>query len=311
MKHLTTLLLFLSLIVLATSCKYYRQDVILQTETSRNWKVAKTTLESSYKINRGDWLEIQLFTNKGELILDPNSDYARQVAGTMMFQGGGSNISSGFSGSGSTGGGGASAGIGGSSENTSQKGKFQVYPDGYIILPMIGRVRVDSLTYPKVDSLLAAKFEPFYEERFVITRSAFRRIFYLTAIGGSTGGSGGGGGMSLGSSRVLPILHDNTHLLEVISMAGGMQAFSKASQVRIIRGDLKNPQVQIVNLQTIEGMMAADLMVQPNDIIYVEPGRRPIIEALKDFSPLISTVLGLSSLTLSTILAFRAFSSKY
>jgi len=300
MKHSSTLVLLL-LLAFLSSCQYYRQDIILQTEANRNWTKAKADLEQSYRLNRGDWIEITVYTNKGEGFFDPNSDFARQISGTNIMTGvsgtGGGNVGVNSS---------SSLGAIGAGDNTSQKGRFQITTDGFAVLPMVGKIKLDSLTYRQADSLLASKFAQFYEDPFVITRSALRRVFYLTSINGS-----GGAASMQGGSKVISIQHDRTHLLEVITLAGGLQAFTKAAKVRIIRGDLKNPQVQVVNLHTIESIMTADLLIMPNDIIYVEAGRRPLVEAFKDFAPFISTILGLSSLTLSTILAFRAFGTKY
>jgi hypothetical protein len=48
-------------------------------------------------------------------------------------------------------------------------------------------------------------------------------------------------------------------------------------------------------LTTIDGMRRASLQVEPNDIIYVEPIRRPVYETLSDAQPyfsLIGSVVG-------------------
>jgi polysaccharide biosynthesis/export protein len=107
---------------------------------------------------------------------------------------------------------------------------------------------------------------------------------------------------------MIALQHDNTNLFEVLATAGGIQAFSKGDKIRIIRGDLKNPSVQIVDVTTLEGIMAADLTIRPNDIIYVEPGRRVFVQAFSDYNPFIATILGTTSIFLSTLIAIRAFS---
>jgi polysaccharide export outer membrane protein len=70
----------------------------------------------------------------------------------------------------------------------------------------------------------------------------------------------------------------------------------KANNIRIIRGNLKNPRVQQIDLSTLDGMRRANLQVEPNDIIYVEPIRRPFLDALADAGPIIS----LASVLLTT-----------
>ena len=53
--------------------------------------------------------------------------------------------------------------------------------------------------------------------------------------------------------------------------------------------------MQQIDLSTLDGMRRANLQVEPNDIIYVEPVRRPLLDALVDAAP----ILNLSSLVLT------------
>jgi polysaccharide biosynthesis/export protein len=287
-----------------SSCKYYKQDIMFQTEKSRNWVAeAKNNIEHTYRIKKHDLIEVQIFTNKGEILLDPNSELARQL--TLVGAGGIGGTQQGVGGSL---GGGASVGST-NTENTTQIGRYQVDEKGRVNLPLIGFIKIDSMTYEEVDSFLAKQFASYYEDPFVICRVANRRVYYISGqgAGGSTGGGGGGGGGIAGSSRMIALQHDNTHIFEILAAVGGVQAFSKVGKIRIIRGNLKDPMVQVLSLSTIESIMSADLIVQPNDIIYVEPGRRPFVEAFKDYAPVITSVFGVFSITLSTIIAVRAF----
>jgi hypothetical protein len=119
---------------------------------------------------------------------------------------------------------------------------------------------------------------------------------------------------------VIPLANDNMNLLEVLALAGGVDGNGggggglyryggKTSNIRIIRGDLKNPQVEQIDLSTIAGMRKANLQMEPNDIIYIEPVRRHFLEGLTDAGPVIGvigSVLGTISVTLSLILLARS-----
>ncbi len=65
--------------------------------------------------------------------------------------------------------------------------------------------------------------------------------------------------------------NENTNLFDFIASSGGMPGNSNASKIKIIRGDLKDPKVYLVDLSTIEGMKAAELTLQAGDIIYIQP----------------------------------------
>ncbi|GAA4046249.1 hypothetical protein GCM10022409_35420 [Hymenobacter glaciei] len=151
---------------------------------------------------------------------------------------------------------------------------------------MVGRVKLSGLSLLQADSMLARMFDVYYKESFVTTRVANNRVIMLGAAGG----------------QVIPLANDNMNLLEVLALAGGLDGGGggggggggsnrnggRADNIRIIRGDLKNPRVQQIDLSTLDGMRRASLQVEPNDIIYVEPIRRPLLDALTDAAPLLS-----------------------
>jgi polysaccharide biosynthesis/export protein len=78
-----------------------------------------------------------------------------------------------------------------------------------------------------------------------------------------------------------------------LAKAGGIQD-GKAHRIKLIRGDLKNPQVYLIDLSTIEGMTKANLTLQANDIIYVEPRDKvpqKVLEAITPYLTLLTTFL--------------------
>ena len=57
--------------------------------------------------------------------------------------------------------------------------------------------------------------------------------------------------------------------------------------MKLIRGDLRNPQIQLIDLSTIEGVKQSNLLLQANDIIYVEPTRNLSESILVKISPIV------------------------
>jgi polysaccharide export outer membrane protein len=120
--------------------------------------------------------------------------------------------------------------------------------------------------------------------------------------GMGAGGGGGAGGMMLmqNRARVVNLEYENMNIFEVLAMAGGIGMYAHAEKIRIIRGNLRDPQVILINLRTVASAKKSDLRIFPNDIIYVEPGRRIVFEALGDVSGIISLVLSFTTLLLLT-----------
>jgi hypothetical protein len=143
---------------------------------------------------------------------------------------------------------------------------------------------------------LQIAYSQYYEQPFVVTRVTNNRIIVLGAVGG-------------GGGQVIPLSNDNMNLIEILAIAGGIDGGAigtsnsrtgRTTNIRLIRGDLKNPQIQIIDLSTFEGMRRANLQVEPNDIVYVEPIRRPFYEALADAGPVFGLAASLVSV-LSTL----------
>jgi len=238
----------------------------------------------NYTIQINDLLAVRVYTNNGERIIDPNGELQFGAPGGLLPTG--SNGSRTLSSVGQTG---AATQNSGSQAGESE---FLVQTDGFVRLPLVNRVRVSGLTLLQADSLLQVRYSEFYKGVFVTTRVTNNRVVVL----GSPGG------------KVVPLVNDNMNLLEVLAVAGGIdgsgagagslyRSGGKASNIRIIRGDLKNPQIEQIDLTTINGMRRANLQVEPNDIIYVEPVRRPFYDALNDASP----VLGLAGIALNAV----------
>jgi polysaccharide export outer membrane protein len=72
------------------------------------------------------------------------------------------------------------------------------------------------------------------------------------------------------------------NLFEVIALGGGLTNTAKAYNIRIVRGDLNNPEITVVNLATVKSMKETIVNIMPYDIIYIEPVRKPVTESISD-----------------------------
>jgi polysaccharide export outer membrane protein len=82
----------------------------------------------------------------------------------------------------------------------------------------------------------------------------------------------------------------------VLAQVGGPTALSKVKRVKVIRGNLSNPKVYLFDLRTLEGVKQADIIMQNNDIVYVEPIIKPVRQFVSDVSPIISLFISTVSL---------------
>lgn len=243
------------------SCRLYNQNILFKTK--ENVISSKTQIEQivsraekNYVIQKNDYIEIRVYTNKGEIIISPTNTTQTQPAPLIQ-----PNLNPG-------------AGQVSGNQFPLIFPSFLVEQDGYAKVPMIGSVKLENLTLNQADSLLEIQFAKFYEEPFVRTRYSNKRVIVLK---GQTG-------------TIFPLVNEKVTLIEVLAQTGGVGNDLRAKNIRLIRGDLQDPTVFVIDLSTIDGLTRQNLVLEPNDIVYVEPVRKPFLESLSDINPLITLI---------------------
>jgi polysaccharide export outer membrane protein len=285
-------------IFMVDGCGIYNQNIMFKTDKSvlpAGIALEAKRLEGNYLIKPNDYLVVRVFTNKGEKIIDPNDNFPavpntsnQTIGGQQTYTFGQANNNQAANPS-------AQQPITGQqpgSQNPQQQQGVQyqtlknqsylVKNDGFATLPMVGSVRLEGYSLSQADSLLAKAYNQYYEDCFVITRTLNRRVFLLGALGG----------------YVVPLENEKVNLIELLARHGGPHNYAKVSNIRLIRGDLQNPQVLLIDLSTIEGLRKHDLTLQPNDIIYVQPVRKTFFESIGDLAPILSLITGLATLVI-------------
>lgn len=206
------------------------------------------TVEKNYIIQKNDYLKLDVFSNKGERVIDPNPELSNTSA----------------------------------NQTTTAARQFTYLVDlnGIVKLPMVGELKLEGLTLRQAEEILQKEYQNYFKEPFVILSYTNKRVIVLGAVGG----------------QVIPMTNQNINLAEVLAMAKGLPNDAKVHNIRILRND----QVFIVDMSTIEGFKAGNMLIQPGDIVYVEPVRRPISEGLKDYATLFTLLFSLTTLILVT-----------
>lgn len=132
--------------------------------------------------------------------------------------------------------------------------EYLVRLNGYAYLPMVGDVELAGLTLHDANTKLQELYNEYFIDPFVITNYSNKRITVLGAPGG----------------KILPLTNDNITVAEVLAMAGGMQENGNAEKITLIRGD----QTFFIDFSTIDSYYESNQIVQPGDIIYIEPIKR-------------------------------------
>jgi polysaccharide biosynthesis/export protein len=238
---------YLSVLVVLCSCSSYKQNILFKAPKDfvpEPVKKEALHVEKNYIIQKNDYLKLDMFSNKGERIIDPNPDLSNNRSNQQNMQG-------------------------------QQQLTYLVDLNGVSKFPMVGELKVEGLTLRQAEEILQKEFEKYFKEPFVVLTYANKRVIVLGALGG----------------QVIPLTNQNVNLVEVLALAKGLPNDAKANNIRILRDD----QVFIVDLSTLEGFKQGNMLIQPGDIIYVEPIRRPFSEGLKDYAGYFSLLLSLAT----------------
>ncbi len=145
----------------------------------------------------------------------------------------------------------------GSQAGSSSSISYRVENDGSVALPVIGKVEVAGLTRREA----AEKIQNIYKQSLLKDPIIDLSVINLkvTMLGEFT------------TQGNFLLEKDNTSLIDIIGQAGGITAKADAGKLKIIRGEKENPEIIYVNLKDINSLSSKKLILQNNDLIYLEP----------------------------------------
>lgn len=202
--------------------------------------------ERNYVIQKNDLLSVDVYTNEGERIIDPDLKLAETIA---------------------------TQGVNAKPEVT-----YLVDLKGVTKLPMVGEIKLEGLTIREAEALLQDAYNKYYTKPFVVIQYINKRVVVLGAPGG----------------QIIPLTNDNMELVEILALAKGVSNDAKAHNIRVLREE----KVFLVDMSTVDGYLKGNMIMEPGDIVYVEPVRKPVSEAVRDYGPLVSLVASLVTLVI-------------
>ncbi len=228
------------------------KDILFKTPTDFEYDTLPDSLRAEAVIKTNNILTMNFFTGDGHLLIENG------IGSGVLSPAGGQNN--------------ANNNVG------RNQVSYLVNKDGTVKLPVLGRIKLAGLTIREAENVLQELYSQFYNDPFVILQVNNIRVIVSPGSGGA--------------AQVITLVNANTTLLEALALAGGVNDRGVASKIKLIREDevTKVRQVYQIDLSTIDGLEQADLIVQPNDIIYVEP--LPLIagELVREIAPVITLI---------------------
>ncbi|MCH2197165.1 MAG: polysaccharide biosynthesis/export family protein [Flavobacteriales bacterium] len=157
---------------------------------------------------------------------------------------------------------------------------FLVEVDGMVELPELGEIEVAGLTLNECEELLEQLYSDYYVEPFAFVQVLNNRVIVFPGTGSQ--------------AAVITLQNANTTVIEAIALAGGLAQRADARKVKLIRYFDDRREIYLMDLSTIEGVEFASMVVQANDVIYVEPVPEIASEVMSDLAPYVTLVSGIA-----------------
>ncbi|WP_316806900.1 polysaccharide biosynthesis/export family protein [Pedobacter agri] len=173
----------------------------------------------------------------------------------------------------------------GGSGNGSGVQSYSVDLDGKVDLPAIGKVEIAGLTRREA----AIKLQSLYKEKLLKDPIIEVNVVNLkvTLLG------------EFARQGNFLLEKDNTTLIDIIGEAGGINKAADPKTLKIIRGDRANPELIYVNLNDINSLASKKLILQNNDIIYLQTTKSAALaEKMTSINNLVQPLLVVINLAL-------------
>lgn len=213
-----------------TSCRSLTSNRMFETDSNYNYSEFKVA-EKEYIIQPFDKLDIKIYTNKGDKLIDIKG-LVKEFKNPIL---------------------------------------YTVEYDGQVKVPTLGRVKLDGLTIREAEKFLEKEYQAYFKDPFVFLEVTNKRVIVF-ASGSSSG-------------QVITFSSDNYTLVEALAEAGGISDFGKAYKIKLLRGDLNNPEIYYFNIRKMKDISNVNFKVLSNDIIYVEDRPRYATKTLQEITP--------------------------
>jgi polysaccharide export outer membrane protein len=144
---------------------------------------------------------------------------------------------------------------------TQQVSGFLVDKDGYVEIPLIGKIKISGLTTSEARDLVRQKASVYYKEPSVQVRFA---NFKVTLIGEVT----------KPATYLMP--NEKVTILDALGLAGDLTIYGKRENVLLVRDEGGEKKYARFNLNSTDIFKSPYFYLRQNDVIYVQPNKAKI-----------------------------------
>ena len=127
--------------------------------------------------------------------------------------------------------------------------------DGRVNLPLIGSVKLTGLTEKEASEVLIKHYKKYLRNPYVHVKILNQKLFVVGEVK---------------KPGTVLVTNGTMSLFEALANRGDVTDYADKTDIMIIRGSLRNPQIRKINLTNLNDIRHASLILRPNDIVYVQ-----------------------------------------
>ena len=127
---------------------------------------------------------------------------------------------------------------------------------GTVRLPLIGSINIAGLTQDQASEFLIKEYKKFIRNPYVLVEIKNQRVIVIGEVK---------------NPGIVPVTNGTMNIIEAIARSGDITDFASRTDIKIIRGDLRRPEIRSIDLTSMDALSLSSLYLKPNDIVYVQP----------------------------------------
>lgn len=132
---------------------------------------------------------------------------------------------------------------------------YLIDSDGDITFPMLGKIKLSTLTIREASQKLETVLEPLFKFNTVEIRVTNRSF---SVIGN-------------GNSAYINMPQEKINIFKALALAGDVGIYDDRSRIRILRETDKGVQIKLFDLRSADLLHSEYYYIEPNDVIYIQP----------------------------------------
>jgi len=166
----------------------------------------------------------------------------------------------------------SSAGQGKSGEDSG----FLVTANGTVNLPLLGPTKLLGLTEDQAAKHLIKEYKTYLRNPYAVVKIKNQRVIIVGEVN---------------NPGVIPITNGTMNLIEVIARSGDMTDWAMRTHIVVLRGDLRKPNIKVIDLTDMSALALSSLYLRDKDIVYVQPrSAKGILLFTQDITPPLSLI---------------------